>query len=163
MTDRAADAAVRSDKAQRAEPLVSLSEAARALGVSERTVRRRIERNELPGIKAGGRLMVAASALPGVTAPDTPSPVAIGQRRTVSDRNDTALVALVERQAQEIARLTGELAVAQERLKQLATGAAPDAPGSRQNAPHGAKGTDATGTPRSGLRAWWRRVFGGGS
>ncbi len=116
-----------------AEPLYTVAQAAALLAISERTVRRRIAADELAAIKVGGQYRVPSSALgvhAPVSAPDTPA----GQRRSAPDTvtappampvrvpDMAPLVALVERQAEEIARLNRELGAAQERLRQLGAG-----------------------------------------
>lgn len=103
------------------ERLLTAAEAATVLGVSERTIRRRIQSRKLPAIDAGGQMRIPASAL-GVRAPDATDSTSAGQRRplpVVSSTTEAALVALIERQSHEIADLTGRLAVAEERLRQI--------------------------------------------
>ncbi len=136
MPDVSADVRGQTD----AEPLYTVAQAAALLAVSERTVRRRIAAGEVAAVKVGGQYRVPASAL-GVHAPDSVPDAPAGQRRTVPDTmtappampvrapDIAPLVAVVERQAEEIARLNRELGAAHERLRQLGAGqAATDRP-----------------------------------
>ncbi len=156
-----------------AEPLYTVAQAAALLAVSERTVRRRIASGELAAVKVGGQYRVPSSAI-GVHAPDSPPVTPAGQRRTVTDTvtappavpvrvpDMPPLVALVERQAEEIARLNRELGAAHERLRQLGTGqhasvASRDGAGAtepRHPAP------DPSASPRPARAPWWRRWLG---
>ncbi len=116
-----------------AEPLYTVAQAAALLTISERTVRRRIAAGEIAAVKVGGQYRVPASAL-GVHAPDSVLVTPAGQRRSTPDTvtappampvrvlDIAPLVAVVERQAEEIARLNRELGAAQERLRQLSAG-----------------------------------------
>ena len=56
------------------DPWCSVDEAARLLGVSERTVRRAVQRGELPHRRVGRRLLIARRAVTGPerTRADTP-------------------------------------------------------------------------------------------
>ena len=134
------------------EPLVSAAEAAALLGVSERTVRRRIAANELPSVKAGRARLIPVSAV-------TLSPVGdTGDTAVATDRHDTAdaetatVLALVDRIGgleRQVGRLESErdglaarLAVAEERLRAL---------------PAGFRSTDDAKPPPA---PWWRRWLG---
>ncbi len=131
MPDASADVRGQTD----AEPLYTVAQAAALLAVSERTVRRRIASGEVAAVKVGGQYRVPASAL-GVHAPDSEPDAPAGQCRSAPDTvaappavpvrvpDIAPLVAVVERQAEEIARLNRELGAAHERLRQLGAGQA---------------------------------------
>ncbi len=153
-----------------AEPLYTVAQAAALLAVSERTVRRRIASGDVAAVKVGGQYRVPASAL-GVHAPDSVPVMPAGQSRSTPDAvtappavpvrvpDMAPLVAVIERQAEEIARLNRELGAAHERLRQLGGGqhapqAAPFAPGEAQPA------NVAPATPASPQAPWWRRLLG---
>ncbi len=156
-----------------AEPLYTVAQAAVLLAVSERTVRRRIASGELVAVKVGGQYRVPSSAL-GVHAPDSPPVMPAGPPRSVPDAvtvppatpvrvpDMAPLVALVERQAEEIARLNRDLGAAHEQFRQLGTGqhtsvAARDGAGAtepRHTPP------DASASPRPAQPSWWRRWLG---
>lgn len=153
-----------------AEPLYTVAQAAALLAASERTVRRRIASGGVAAVKVGGQYRVPASAL-GVHAPDSAPVMPDGQRRSVPDTvtappavpvrvpNMAPLVALVERQAEEIARLNRELGAAHERLRQL--GAGQHAPvASREGAGATEPRHPAPDTSASSQAPWWRRWLG---
>ena len=113
------------------ERLVSVKDAAAILGVSERTVRRKIAANDLPSVKSGTARLIPDSALTLSSHDDTPDTPSIPAVVTPLSVDLSPLAAVIERQAAEIARLTGELATAQERLRALGTGQ--DAPETTPN------------------------------
>ncbi|MDP9471597.1 MAG: excisionase family DNA-binding protein [Chloroflexota bacterium] len=153
-----------------AEPLYTVAQAAALLAVSERTVRRRIASGEVAAVKVGGQYRVPSSAL-GVHVPDTVPVMPAGQSRSAPDTvpappatpvrvpDMAPLVAVIERQAEEIARLNRELGTAHEQLRQLGSGqrapvASPFAPGEAQPA------NVAPATSASPQAPWWRRLLG---
>ena len=156
-----------------AESLVSAAEAAAILGASERTIRRKIASGELPSIKIGGQRRIPMSALDASQYHESVTPLASGNHDghgvtlTPPSVDLSPLAAIIERQAQEIARLAGALATAEERLRAVEAGrvmtdmtnvTAPDAP----SAPPGAaERSDATDGLRSFFVAWLRRLWGG--
>ena len=160
-----------------ADPLVSAREAADLLGTSERTIRRRIASGDLPSIKVGGQRRIPLSALGVSSEHDGVTPVS-------SRRHDEAtrprvmasvmtpavtsppavdlspLAAIIERQAEEIGRLSAELATATERLRVLTAGQ--DAPTTRPEAPGATEPPrPATETLALRWRRWWRGVRAG--
>ncbi len=144
------------------EPLYTVAQAAALLAVSERTVRRRIASGELTAVKVGGQYRVPSSAI-GVHAPDSPPVTPAGQRRPAPDAVTTPtalpvsvpdiapLVAVVERQAEEIARLNRELGAAHERLRQLSAGR--DAPQASPPPHHAAESAEPAGDASV---PWWK-------
>ena len=144
-----------------AERLVTAVEAARLLGVSERTVRRRIAAGTLPSVKVGTSRLVPVTALtlsPGNDSADTPDAtvrhdVMVPAAATTTDA--APLVELVERQAREIARLSADLAVANERLRVLGAGdeARQDGLRTRQNGPQRA---EPPASASDASAPWWR-------
>jgi len=143
------------------ERLVSVKDAAAILGVSERTVRRKIAANELPSVKSGTARLIPDSALTLSPRDDTTDSVAVPTVVTPMAIDLSPLAVVIERQAAEIARLTGELATAQERLRALGTGH--DAPEkspkiqgeaiASETAPQSSSGT---APQRPAQRSWWR-------
>ncbi len=152
-----------------AEALVTAAEAAVMLGLSERTVRRKIAANELPSVKSGRSRLIPVSAVMVSRVDDTPDSAVMVSRHDTSDAEPATVLALVdrigglERQVgrleQERDDLSSRLAVAEERLRALPAGqdasyAAPFAPGEarpREVAP------DTHVSPQS---SWWRRLLG---
>ena len=133
------------------ERLINAREAAALLGVSERTVRRKIAAGELVSVKAGAARLIPVTAL--TLSPHDDTGDKPGVSTVTSPRHDTAaldvtpLATLIERQAQEIARLSAELATARERLRALdAAQAHPAAPGAAHRAETG----------REPPRPWWK-------
>jgi hypothetical protein len=72
------------------------------------------------------------------------------------------LTAVIERQAAEIARLSGALATAEERLRALGAGDAPDAPRLHPQEPITPPAWRRAPEPEEApRRPWWRRLLGG--
>jgi excisionase family DNA binding protein len=171
-----------------AEPLLTAQEVATLLGVSERTIRRRINAGELPSAKVAGQYRIPASAVgrsPVADAGRAGQPA--GHVRTVigdagqgaGQSADRAGQAPVVPDIEPLATLIGDLSrenrqlaeaaavwqframQAEERLKALTAGdAVLDTPPTR-SAPSGAADTtDTTDEPLTGLRAWWARLWG---
>jgi hypothetical protein len=163
-------------------PTVTVPEAARILEVSTDAVRSRLRRGTLEGGKIAGEWHVPLAALHDTRQDAQPSPTgsqrdATGaqQEATVDrqagqpdpDRTPTVvdlapLTQLIERQAQEVQRLTEAATMWQMRarqfedqLKQLSAGETP--PTTLSEAPGSPRGDDQ---PVHGLRAWWRRLWG---
>jgi excisionase family DNA binding protein len=141
------------------ERLVTAVDAARLLGVSERTVRRRIAAGTLPSVKVGTSRLVPVTALtpsPGGDSADTPGTTVRHDivAPSVATADTAPLAALIERQGREIARLPAELAVATERLRVLAPGE--DAPMTHPQPP-GATGAGAAPFAPS-VAAWRERT-----
>jgi excisionase family DNA binding protein len=59
------------------DPYVTVAQAARALGVSERTIRRRAQSNEIPAIRVGRAVRVSVAAV-------TPAPDAVARAARVA-------------------------------------------------------------------------------
>jgi excisionase family DNA binding protein len=156
-----------------AESLVGAAEAAAILGTSERTIRRKIAAGVLPSIKIGGQRRTPVSALDLSQDHDGAALILSGNHdgpgvtRTPSAVDLSPLAAIIERQALEIARLSGALATAEERLRaieagRVMTGMTDTPPPTTSSAPPGsAESTDTTNEPLTGLRGWWRRLWGG--
>jgi len=147
------------------ERLLTVPEAAAVLGVSERTVRRRIAAGKLAAIDAGGQMRVPASAV-GVRPPDMSGTPPASHRRTVPvmpsggpvavSALEGALVGLVERQAGEIADLRAKLAVVEERLRMVGAGddVAPERGGTSM--PSSVPVTVSGPAPVAPPAPWWR-------
>jgi hypothetical protein len=162
-------------------PTVTVPEAARILGVSVDAVRSRLRRGTLEGEKIEGEWHVR---LPDRQDGDRTSADPTGTRQDVAeiqqdaavdrqagqqdtDRTPTVvdlapLTELIERQAQEVQRLTEAATIWQMRarqfedqLKQLSAGETP--PTTLSEAPGSPRSDDQ---PLQGLRAWWRRLWG---
>lgn len=151
----------------------SVPEVARALGISERAVRKRITAGTLDAEKDGAAwavfLPVGTGAAPEavLAAPTEPTTVPSTAQGTVPSGTDVEPLANLIRDLSHENRQLAEAAAvwqfralqAEERLKALTAG---DPVGDEPPTPNAtAEGTDATDEPRSGLRAWWRRVLGG--
>lgn len=152
----------------------SVPEVARALGISERAVRKRITAGTLEAVKAGPAWSVflptgppaAQGAVPGGTA----EPPAVPSTATGAAQGGTDLQPLADVIA-DLTRENRELAAAaalwQERARTLegrvlaltAGDIAPDTASAAQNAPHAADRANLA--PESWWRRWLER-FGGG-
>jgi len=160
----------------------SVPEAARALGISERAVRKRITAGTLAAAKDGHAWVVFLPAGTGAVPGAEPAPG--GGPGAAPDRHQAApeavpdispLVDLIDRQGAEIARLTEAATVWQLRARQAEervlalearvadADAGEDAPGTRQDAP-GAPDPPrpAPDAPLPRWRRWWRRMVAGG-
>ncbi len=139
------------------------------LGLSERTVRRKIAANELPSVKSGRSRLIPVSAVMVSRVDDTPDTAVVTPRHDTSDTEPATVLALVdrigglERQVgrleQERDDLSARLAVAEERLRALPDGQ--DAPLASPAAHHAADTADATPiTSGSWWQAWRRWLLG---
>ncbi len=145
------------------EALVTAAEAAAMLGLSERTIRRKIAANELPSVKSGRSRLIPVSAVMVSRVDDTPDSAVMVSRHDTSDTEPATVLTLVdrigslERQVgrleQERDGLSARLAVAEERLRALPAGQdAPSAAREPLHATHDVK-------PAADTSSWWRRVL----
>ncbi len=142
------------------EALITAAEAAAVLGLSERTVRRKIAANELPSVKSGRSRLIPVSAVRVSPMGDTPVGSVVTPRHDTSDTEPATVLALVdrigglERQVgrleQERDDLSARLAVAEERLRALPAG---DAAVGRSAASGAAERPTTT---HSAPAPWWR-------
>ncbi len=140
-----------------AEPLVTAAEAAALLGVSERTVRRRIAANGLPSVKAGRSRLIPVSAVTVSPVDDTADTAAVVPRHDTPDSESATVLALGDRIGgleREVGRLTAELAAAQAQLAALPAGQ--DAPRTQPAAPGAAEVPAPAFTPA--VAAWRERT-----
>ncbi len=148
---------------------MTAAEAAVMLGLSERTVRRKIAANALPSVKSGRSRLIPVSAVVVSRVDDTPDSAVMVSRHDTSDAEPATVLALVdrigglERQVgrleQERDALSARLAVAEERLRALPAGQ--DAPHAAQEPHHGAHPAHVAADTSAPARApWWRRLFG---
>jgi excisionase family DNA binding protein len=150
--------------------VLSAREAATALGISERTVRRAIQRGELVATKHAGMFQITPRALDDFRRNESSQGALSGAAAPASfaaasdTRQDagTAVVVLQELLAEERKksdRLLEAASVwqfravqAEDRLKQLTAGdVAPDAPSAAPEARHATEAADV------GQASWWRR------
>jgi len=154
----------------------SVPEVARALGISERAVRKRITAGTLDAEKDGAAWAVflpagtraEPEAVP--AAPTEPGAVpGTAQGAAPGGTDVEPLAALIGDLSRENRQLAEAAAVwqfralqAEDRLKVLTAGEPEQvAPVSRQDGPGTPEGAAAAEESRSGFRGWWRRVWGG--
>jgi excisionase family DNA binding protein len=162
------------------ERLISVKEAAQILGVSERTIRRKIAANELPSVKSGTARLIPDGAVTLSSRDDTTDTAMSPAVMTTTSVDLSPLTAVIERQAAEIARLHSELATAHERLRMIDDGGqrhdrdvqelrAEVEPlkanvGPQEASPDGQGGAESPKTSADTLqvdaRSWWRRLLG---
>jgi len=127
---------------------VSLTEAASMLGVSTRTVRRRLQSGKLEGEKVSGSWVVYLRTLPGIGSRQT------GQAPDTAGQVPDSLSAVVEAQQRHIETLERELEQRNSELRAMhlqverLTRALP--------APE-----DSENSESAGGQSWWARWFGG--
>ena len=153
----------------------SVPEAARALGISERAVRKRITAGTLDAEKDGTAwavfLPTGTRAEPG-TVPAVPGTAGAAPSAAPRGTDVEPLAVLIGDLTRENRQLAEAAAVwqfralqAEDRLKVLTAGTAHDAPHSRQDRPGMAEAPPSTGSPfvagsPAPRRPWWRRLLG---
>ncbi len=142
------------------EALVTVAEAAVMLGLSERTVRRKIAANELPSVKSGRARLIPISAVTVSPLDDVSDRLVMASRHDMSDIESATVLTLVDRIGglerlvgrleQERDDLAARLAVSEERLRVLPAGQ-----GTPSAAPTLHREAQLRSTPLSRDWRWW--------